>query len=71
MSKKTSNNKGGSLCSGYKVFPDGRKCKGCIDCNFLKSKKSVNQVFRENHTTARVGRNFNLMEFLTGKKSKK
>ena len=21
-----------SLCSGYRVFPDGRKCKGCSDC---------------------------------------
>lgn len=21
-----------SLCSGYKVFPDGEKCPGCADC---------------------------------------
>lgn len=21
------------LCSGYGVFPDGRKCVGCADCN--------------------------------------
>lgn len=21
------------LCSGYRVFPDGRKCEGCRDCN--------------------------------------
>ena len=21
------------LCSGYKVFPDGKRCSGCIDCN--------------------------------------
>jgi len=20
------------LCSGYRVFPDGTKCKGCPDC---------------------------------------
>jgi len=21
------------LCSGYRVFPDGRKCLGCSDCH--------------------------------------
>lgn len=21
------------LCSGYRVFPDGTKCKGCADCS--------------------------------------
>lgn len=47
--KIKSNNKGGSLCSGYKVFPDGSKCKGCIDCNFLKSKKTISQVFNSSH----------------------
>ena len=20
------------LCSGFRVFPDGRECKGCLDC---------------------------------------
>jgi len=23
----------GERCSGYGVFPGGRKCKGCEDCN--------------------------------------
>ena len=23
------------LCSGYRVFPDGNKCKGCSDCSGL------------------------------------
>ena len=21
-----------TLCSGYKIFPDGTKCEGCDDC---------------------------------------
>lgn len=21
------------LCSGWKIFPDGKKCKGCKDCS--------------------------------------
>ena len=69
MANKKSKNKGGSLCSGYKVFPDGRKCKGCIDCDFLKSKKSIEQVFKESHTTVTVSRNkpFDLIGMLTGR----
>ena len=29
--------KGGSMphCSGYGVFPDGKKCEGCPDCKSL------------------------------------
>jgi hypothetical protein len=38
MAKKISNNKGGRLCSGYGVFTDGTKCKGCKDCKFGKKK---------------------------------
>lgn len=30
----------GSRCSGYGVYPDGRKCKGCSDC---KGKKITRQ----------------------------
>lgn len=22
----------GLLCSGYRVFPDGKRCEGCNDC---------------------------------------
>jgi hypothetical protein len=25
-----------SLCSGYGVFPDGKKCEGCSDCRGVK-----------------------------------
>jgi len=47
--KKISNNVGGWLCSGYKIFPDGSKCKGCIDCEFGKIKKSMQEVFNDSH----------------------
>ena len=32
MIKSASDGNMKPLCSGYKVFPDGRKCKGCEDC---------------------------------------
>jgi hypothetical protein len=48
--KITSKNKNGSLCSGYRVFPDGKKCKGCIDCDFGKDKATVKEVFNRSHT---------------------
>lgn len=32
MIKSASDGNMTPLCSGYKVFPDGRKCKGCEDC---------------------------------------
>jgi len=60
MKASKSNNKNGMLCSGYKVFPDGSKCKGCIDCDFLKSTKSIKQVFNQNHSTIKVGRKTSL-----------
>lgn len=44
---KDSNNKGGFRCSGYGVFPDGKKCKGCSDCGFGKKVKSVGQIKRD------------------------
>ncbi len=25
-----------SLCSGYKVYPNGKKCSGCSDCKRKK-----------------------------------
>ena len=42
--KKISNNKGGWLCSGYGVFPDGSKCKGCIDCCFGKGVMTMMEI---------------------------
>ncbi len=44
------------LCSGYRVFPDGTKCKGCSDCDNGKSKKTIAQVFKENHSLVVIGR---------------
>ncbi len=32
MIKSASDGTETPLCSGYRVFPDGRKCKGCEDC---------------------------------------
>lgn len=29
------------LCSGYGVFPDGRKCEGCLDCQSFKEKNKM------------------------------
>ena len=47
--KKISNNKGGGICSGWRVFPDGTKCKGCIDCDFgKKSNKSKSKTKNKN-----------------------
>lgn len=51
---KKSNNAGGSLCSGYKIFPDGSACKGCIDCEFGKLDMSMEEVFNKNHSTVVV-----------------
>ena len=30
--KQMANNDTKKLCSGFKVFPDGKKCSGCKDC---------------------------------------
>lgn len=54
MPKVISNNKGGWLCSGYKVFQDGSKCLGCVDCDFGKLTKSIQQVFNDNHTILKI-----------------
>lgn len=53
--KKKYTTDNGSLCSGYGVYPDGRKCNGCSDCEgkFLKrgiSKKEIINVFKKTHT---------------------
>lgn len=66
--KKKSNNKDGSLCSGYGVFPDGSGCKGCIDCDFKpnKSMAEIKKTFDRNHLTVTVGKNFDLEKELKG-----
>jgi hypothetical protein len=51
---KNSNNPDGSLCSGYKVFPDDSECLGCIDCDFGRGTDDIQAVFRRNHTTMKV-----------------
>lgn len=57
--KHTTDN--GSRCSGYGVYPDGRKCKGCSDCNGKRvSRKQIVEAFNRNH----------LMLTLNKKKSK-
>jgi hypothetical protein len=53
-SRLKSRNKEGWLCSGYRVFPDGSKCKGCIDCNFGKDKTSVKKVFERSHAIINI-----------------
>ncbi|MDD3686739.1 MAG: hypothetical protein PHE56_08225 [Bacteroidales bacterium] len=42
--KNTGKNKG-AQCSGYKVFPDGSKCKGCPDCVGAKKVKHTFTTF--------------------------
>ena len=44
IKNKKSNNKGGWLCSGYGVFPDGSKCKGCMDCGFGKQVMTMKEI---------------------------
>lgn len=43
----------GKRCSGYGIYPGGRKCKGCGDCKgrFLKTpatKKQLERLVRRN-----------------------
>jgi hypothetical protein len=41
------------LCSGWGVFPDGTKCKGCDDCNgtkIPKTKKEIERHFSKTHS---------------------
>lgn len=39
--KKTYTTDNGSRCSGWGVYPDGRKCKGCSDCKGGTNKEKV------------------------------
>lgn len=54
--QRDSYNEDGSLCSGYKVFPGGVKCKGCIDCDFGKSTDTIEQAFNKNHLLITVSK---------------
>lgn len=38
-SEELSHGKNTSLCSGFGVFPDGRRCQGCHDCQNKYRKK--------------------------------
>lgn len=29
------------MCSGWEVFPDGQKCKGCPDCGHEKNNNDL------------------------------
>lgn len=39
IEKTSSGKKFRPLCSGWKVFPNGKKCKGCEDCLTEKTNK--------------------------------
>ena len=70
MKKFTTDN--GSRCSGYGVYPDGRKCKGCSDCNgkFLKrsiTTKEIHQVFNKTHLIATVGKHTDVRKLIQKK----
>lgn len=59
--KKQYTTDNGSRCSGYGVYPDGRKCNGCGDCEGKPvSMKKLKKVFEQNHTTIKVGKGFDL-----------
>lgn len=54
----------GWRCSGYGVFPDGKKCKGCSDCEgkFLKrgiTNKEIYEVFNKTHTLLKMSKKKN------------
>lgn len=54
MAKKYTTDKG-SRCSGYGVYPDGRKCRGCSDCKGKKiSTAKAVKVFNKSHSTITV-----------------
>jgi hypothetical protein len=52
MSKKTQH-----LCSGWGVFPGGKKCPGCDDCKgskIPKTKKEILKHFNKTHSTLTI-----------------
>ena len=51
MKKKKYTTDNGSRCSGYGVYPGGRKCKGCSDCQGEPvSIKEIKNRFKAKHT---------------------
>lgn len=57
--KKKYTTDNGSRCSGYGVYPDGAKCKGCSDCKgrFLKkaaSAKQLRTIFNSSHAIVTI-----------------
>lgn len=73
MATKKHTTDNGSRCSGYGVYPNGRKCKGCSDCEGKKvSTKLAVKRFNDNHSVVIVGKNFDLKKHLKTKpKTKK
>jgi hypothetical protein len=55
--KKKFTTDNGSRCSGYGVYPDGKKCKGCSDCEGKPvSRKQLLERFNQNHAILKVKR---------------
>lgn len=49
----------GSRCSGYGVYPGGRKCKGCSDCQgkFLKkgpTRADIIKAYNRSHMLVKL-----------------
>lgn len=56
---KTYTTDNGSRCSGYGVYPGGKKCKGCSDCEgkFLKrniTNAEIHKQFNKTHTLIKI-----------------
>jgi len=66
MAKKKHYTDNGSLCSGYGVYPDGRKCKGCSDCegNAPKTMRGLLKVFNRNHAVIVITKKTNILKEL-------
>lgn len=43
------------MCSGWKVFPGGKKCKGCPDCTTQNKMATKKKATAKKKTTAKVG----------------
>lgn len=68
---KTYTTDNGSRCSGYGVYPGGKKCKGCSDCEgkFLKrniTNAEIHKQFNKTHTLIKIT-NLNGINMITQK----
>ena len=55
MKNKNTGKHTGSRCSGYGVFPDGTKCKGCSDCNGKKlTAKGLERQVKKNTSLIKI-----------------